>query len=126
MLSCLTIICCNGLFQLHVCSCHLPLLLRDDCGNPWILESSDQKSDVWQGLDVDDLAELYNTEMTNILNRQLPTRTSSVNLARLIRGSMQSVELLSVQLDVWNVPLPPRVKTRWLLLPPQRHGAHTA
>jgi len=28
-----------------------------------------------QGLDVDDLDELYNNEMTNILNRQLPTRT---------------------------------------------------
>jgi len=31
--------------------------------------------DVRQGLDVDDLVELYNNEMTNILNRQLPTRT---------------------------------------------------
>ena len=31
--------------------------------------------DVWQGSNVDDLAELYNNEVTIILNRQLPTRT---------------------------------------------------
>ena len=87
--------------------------------------------DVWQGLDEDDLAELYNKEVNVILNRQLYQLVqSSISLGCLIRGSMQSVGL-GVQLDVWNVRLPlqpllPRIKTRWLRLPPWRQGALSA
>jgi hypothetical protein len=54
---------------------------------------------VWQGLDMDDLAKLYNNEVTIILNRQLQTRTIK-RQPRPSGRSMQSVGLLSVQLDV--------------------------
>ena len=44
-------------------------------GLSYSLYSALRQPDVWQSLDVDDLAELYNNEVTIILNRQLPTRT---------------------------------------------------